>query len=404
MLIKERLKEIELPKIYMREGKKCYFDTYRKKLIEITPEETVRQKIARLFETEYKVPKEMISLEVPMSYYVQGASGRADIVIHREDKEDNCLYPVAIIECKKENVFLTDNVFDQAINYCDIVGGDYIIVTNGIEIEMAAYDGKTDSYIVLNEILQYREMLNQEYLLPEVLKENFERFSITELENQEKIEEYSEMGTWIFGQDTPPWIRTFAVNFCQAMLDDKHTLPLKKYKNCEVIKDIGRRYMDYGNAGGGHYNGIYRSFLVRDRFGETQIVSISIFGTTSDLNDEKRGSYTSLVLAIDRFKTSHNSLQYNVDRFAKQNGNTIVFTHNGQISSFKSSYVIEKVKQVSDRLSVFENSILLGKVDTDELLYLDDTMFADFIYNMIEYALLREEVRQDIRKARGTVK
>ncbi len=90
MLIKERLKEIALPKIYMREGKKCYFDTYRKKLIEITPEETVRQKIARLFETEYNVPNEMISLEVPMSYYVQGASGRADIVIHREDREDHC--------------------------------------------------------------------------------------------------------------------------------------------------------------------------------------------------------------------------------------------------------------------------------------------------------------------------
>ena len=31
-------------------------------------------------------------------------------------------------------------------------------------------------------------MLNQEYSLPEVPKENFERFSITELENQEKIE------------------------------------------------------------------------------------------------------------------------------------------------------------------------------------------------------------------------
>ena len=91
-----------------------------------------------------------------------------------EIREDHCLYPIAIIECKKENVFLTDNVFDQVINYCDIVGGDYIIVTNGIEIEMAAYDEKTDSYIVLNEILQYREMLNQEYSLPEVLKGNFE--------------------------------------------------------------------------------------------------------------------------------------------------------------------------------------------------------------------------------------
>ena len=39
-----------------------------------------------------------------------------------------------------------------------------------------------------------------------------------------------------------------------------------------------------------------------------------------------------------------------------------------------------------------------------ELLYLDNAMFADFIYNLIGYALLREEVRRDIRKARGTVK
>ena len=34
----------------MREGKECYYDTYRKKLIEITPEETVRQRVASYFE------------------------------------------------------------------------------------------------------------------------------------------------------------------------------------------------------------------------------------------------------------------------------------------------------------------------------------------------------------------
>ena len=37
------LKNIKLPAVYYREGKSCYYDTYRKKLIEITPEETVRQ-------------------------------------------------------------------------------------------------------------------------------------------------------------------------------------------------------------------------------------------------------------------------------------------------------------------------------------------------------------------------
>lgn len=400
MLIKEKLEEIPLPEIFKREGKNCYFDTYRKKLIEITPEETVRQKIAKLLETEYKVPKAMISLEVPMSYYVKGAVGRADIVIHREDKREQCLYPIAIIECKKEEVFLTNNVFDQAIGYCDVVGGKYIIVTNGVEIEMAVYDEKTDSYAILNKLLPYDKLLDQDYSLLEVKEAHFERFSIQELENQKIITEYNELGTWIFGKDTPPKIRTFAVNFYQAILDDKHKLPCKKCKNFEVIEDIGKRYMDYGNAGGGHYNGTYRSFLVKDRFEETQIVSVSIFGTDSDFRNEKRKSYTSLVVAIDCFKTSHNSIQYNIDRYGKVNGNKIVFTHNGQISSFKSAFVVEKVRNVSDRLSISDKSIVLGTLNTTELLYLDNNMAADFIYNLIEYALLREEVRRDIRESR----
>lgn len=97
-----------LPAIYKRDGKECYFDTYRKKLIEITPEETVRQKIAKLFEIKYGVPEEMISLEVPMSYYAAGVSGRADIVIHAYDTKTQCCYPVTVIECKNETVLLTD--------------------------------------------------------------------------------------------------------------------------------------------------------------------------------------------------------------------------------------------------------------------------------------------------------
>ena len=69
MVIEDLLKNVELPAIYKREGKDCYYDTYRKKLIEITPEETIRQKVAALFEHQYGVPKDMILLEVPMSYH-----------------------------------------------------------------------------------------------------------------------------------------------------------------------------------------------------------------------------------------------------------------------------------------------------------------------------------------------
>ncbi len=280
MKIEKSLVRIKVPKIYKREGKDCYYDTYRKKLIEITPEETVRQKVASLFELKYGVPKEMISLEVPMSSYVVGATGRADIVIHAVDIESNTIYPVAVIECKKEDVLLTDKVAEQAIRYCNVIGGSYIILTNGIEIEIAAYDEDTDSYVFLDKMLSYDEMINREYILPEESSEKFVRFTFDELKNQNLIEDYNENGYWIFGKSSNEQLKTFAVNFFQCLLDTKHLLPKVKRKTFELIEDIGQRYMDYTNAGGGHYDGVYRGFLIKDRFDETQIVSLSILEMT----------------------------------------------------------------------------------------------------------------------------
>ena len=51
-----------LPKIYKRNGKECYFDPIRQKLIYITPEETVRQQVISYLIDELEVPAEMISV------------------------------------------------------------------------------------------------------------------------------------------------------------------------------------------------------------------------------------------------------------------------------------------------------------------------------------------------------
>ena len=389
------LKNIKLPAVYYREGKSCYYDTYRKKLIEITPEETVRQRVAALFEQCFHVPKEMLSLEVPMSYYVDGASGRADIIIHSLDEDSNTLYPIAVVECKNEEVFLTDKVVDQAIRYSDILVTRYFVITNGLEMIMAVYDENTDSYGFLDEILSYEQMVSRDYKMPEIKEEEFIRFTLDEIHNQELISEYNEEGPWIFGEDTTGKLRSFAVNFYQALLDTKHTLPCVKRRSFELIEDIGQRYMDYGNAGGGHYNGMYRSFLIKDRSGETQIVSMSIFGTDSEFRGENRRSYTSLTVSIDRFKVSHNSLQYNIDRFVRLSPDgRATFIHNGQIGGFKSADVIETVSLYGDGLNVDSSGIHIGTVYTEKILYLDDEEVSELVYNLIEYALLREETRK----------
>ena len=396
MKIDNLLKSIELPAIYNREGKDCYFDTYRKKLIEITPEETVRQKVAALFENKYGVPKDMISLEVPMSYYVEGAIGRADIIIHAFDEDSQCLFPVTVIECKNEEVFLTDNVTDQAIGYCEVIGGKYIIITNGIELKLAVYNEVSDSYVFLDEILSYEQMINKDYSLPEIKEPETIRFSLEQLKDQDLISDYNDDGPWVFGESTKKELRSFAINLYQALLDTEHKLPTIKKNSFELIEDIGQRYMDYSNAGGGHYNGIYRAFLIKDRFGETQIVSMSIFGTDANFRDENRNSYTSLTVAIDRFKTSHNSLQYNIDKYVElSTDGTANFTHKGQLGGGKSKDVIDMIQAQGDGLTLGSQEIFLGKININKILFLNDKDVSELIYNLIEYALLREEVRRN---------
>lgn len=58
-----------LPQIYKRRGKDCYLDPVRQKLIYVTPEETVRQRIISYLINEIEVPKESIFVEKHLSHY-----------------------------------------------------------------------------------------------------------------------------------------------------------------------------------------------------------------------------------------------------------------------------------------------------------------------------------------------
>lgn len=79
--------ELKLPPIYHRNGKDCYLDPIRQKLIYITPEETVRQKVISYLTDTLKVPSDMIVVEQHLSHYGLSTKKRADIVIHKPDKD-----------------------------------------------------------------------------------------------------------------------------------------------------------------------------------------------------------------------------------------------------------------------------------------------------------------------------
>lgn len=80
-------KKQSLPDIYIRNNRKCYLDPVREKLIYITPEETVRQKVIAYLIQELHVPQNMIVVEEPLSHYQIQTKRRADIIIHKYNRE-----------------------------------------------------------------------------------------------------------------------------------------------------------------------------------------------------------------------------------------------------------------------------------------------------------------------------
>ncbi|RFB12726.1 hypothetical protein DZB84_18420 [Bacillus sp. HNG] len=153
------LDKYPLPVEYKRKNKQCFLDPIRNILILKTPEEIVRQRMVSFLQDKLKVPKEMIMLEEPMTYFKKGAKGRADIIVYR--KEEDGLYPVILIECKSPNVELTDDIFEQAVRYDQIVLADAIVLTNGNKMEWYGWNEKEEQYVSLAKIPTYQELLEK---------------------------------------------------------------------------------------------------------------------------------------------------------------------------------------------------------------------------------------------------
>ena len=163
-----------LPTIYQRKGKDCYLDSVRKKLIYITPEETVRQKMISYLINELKVPKDAILVEEHLSHYNIESRKRADIIVH--GTKDGVNYPVLVVECKSPEVFLDEKAHLQVFNYCDLLGADYAMVCNGYEMFCYKYFADKDMYEELNEIPHYKVLWSSFFV---TLRPNFHYRSYT---------------------------------------------------------------------------------------------------------------------------------------------------------------------------------------------------------------------------------
>ncbi len=391
MKMKELSKQ-PLPEVFIRNGKECYLDPIRQRLIYVTPEEKVRQQVVSYLLNVLNVPANMIRVEEHLSHYGLKTKNRADIIIEKYEADEDVVVPLVVIECKAPTVMLSDAVITQMTGYADELGCKFCVMTNGTDVECFYYSEEQGQYLAIEELPEYTSMLKEEFVeIP--LEEPLQRLTL------EEINEHPRAYDADFGRSTPDDLSKAMINFWECLLYTDHKLPVGKYGIFKVVKDYGVRMMSYGNASGGYLEGAYRSFIIEYKE-STEIVSFGICPYCT----EARPDYerTALSVAIDNEESSHNSLELIVDENVELDGDTVTFFHHGRISvgrigSGKKEELRELISKTAPNL-IDGNRFYLGRLTNDHLWNLDEPDVKDLIVNMITYALIRDEYRK-IRKA-----
>lgn len=383
-----------LPEIFIRNGRKCYLDPVRKRLIFVTPEETVRQQTIHYLIDKLHVPENMIRVEEHLSHYGIRSKKRADIIIERYEKADHTIRPLTLIECKAPGVLLGEKTAEQMFIYADLIGCDYAAMTDGRELFCYYYDKESESYKSLRDMPSYQEQLGGRYS-EETAATMPPRLELAEIDSEDKWKEY---GGADIGLNTPKRIAVPAVNLWEALLYTEHKIRTGEYGIFRMIRDCGIRLLSYGNASGGGFAGPYRSFLIEYK-NSTEFVSLGIspYFTYAHPEIEK----TMLCVGIDNEKTTHHALQLVLDDNVVVAGTKCIFYHSGKMAVGKIGsgrldelrlFVEEQYPEIADG-----SRYNLGTLVNDHLWNLDEADMEKFVENVISYALVRDEYREFVK-------
>jgi len=102
------------------------FDIFRKKYVQLTPEEFVRQSFAMYLVREKGYPESLIMTE--QSLQLNTLTKRCDILVHKPAGT-----PVVLVECKAPGVKIGNDTFDQVARYNMVFNVKYLMLTNGMK-------------------------------------------------------------------------------------------------------------------------------------------------------------------------------------------------------------------------------------------------------------------------------
>ena len=131
-------------------GKQTIWDPLRKKEVALTPEERVRQWFISVLIQQMEVPAHMMMSEA--GFKLGEKQFRADILVY-----DRNVKPMMVVECKRPEVELTEEVLDQAIRYNMVLNVKYIVITNGSRTFICVKD--SSGYRFVQTVPDYNEMV-----------------------------------------------------------------------------------------------------------------------------------------------------------------------------------------------------------------------------------------------------
>ena len=138
--------EFRLKKI---DEKRFIFDEIRKKYIELTAEEWVRQNCIKFLINEKKYKSQLIAVEKKI--ILNNLTKRFDIIAYDNNGDPNLL-----VECKAPNIAIKQQTFDQILSYNRVINSKYLMITNGIIHYYCKIDNIDNKINFLKDIPHYK--------------------------------------------------------------------------------------------------------------------------------------------------------------------------------------------------------------------------------------------------------
>lgn len=387
------LSNYTLPERYLRNGQDCFLCSGRKKLIKVTAEEKVRQRLVNFLHKEKSVPLEVIEVEVPLSHFKKGAKGRADVIVYCQKKA------ILLIECKEPTRELTSDVFEQVYRYNTHIKSKLVAVTNGSKLVVCSWDEHEQNYKELAVLPEYQQLVQgQGFIFKEITPHIWDRFPYPQLFDQRTISRFKQKKqdgkrAYIYF-NTSNHLCPAIIRLIDLLMDDSQLfqgqLPLNTAK---FVKDGGIRFFHYGNASGYGFDEYYRYFMVADKNGNHQIISFAIYEQFS-----QKGGGTYLMVAIDDQEQSHHTLEIKLDKYLAVRDNTFELWHDGILTlnkgRVKTREVLDFIKRNAPEL-VNDQRIHLGSFDLTAELSWEQPEIQSFISKLMDYCFLRDEFRRE---------